>query len=212
MRMFWWQVNHYYCMHFFRWFSDAGGLAAYFKAYPTVKFINKTITPIRPSSSSATPTIEPPIKQIINTQVIGIVIFFKPIHRFRSVAFVQFYNFAFLIFAFCHHTHIDKNPAPGICLPIIIKFCQNNLVPYNYTIYPNYIGHFSQIEAEEDLEPYEAIVDVQCYELASLFLCTLFVPKCGSAGYASQKYHRSQIRPFCDDLNEIYPIFILFTV
>lgn len=77
---------------------------------------------------------------------------------------------------------IDKNPAPGICLPIIIKFCQNQLVPYNYTIYPNYIGHFSQIEAEEDLEPYEAIVDVQCYELASLFLCTLFVPKCGSAG------------------------------
>lgn len=55
-------------------------------------------------------------------------------------------------------------------------------MPYNYTIYPNYIGHFSQIEAEEDLEPYEAIVDVQCYELASLFLCTLFVPKCGAAG------------------------------
>lgn len=76
----------------------------------------------------------------------------------------------------------DKNPAPGICLPIIVKFCQNHQVPYNYTIYPNYIGHFSQIEAEEDLEPYEAIVDVQCYELASLFLCTLFVPKCGTAG------------------------------
>lgn len=55
-------------------------------------------------------------------------------------------------------------------------------MPYNFTIYPNYIGHFSQIEAEEDLEPYEAIVDVQCYELASLFLCTLFVPKCGTAG------------------------------
>lgn len=77
---------------------------------------------------------------------------------------------------------LEKNPAPGICLPIIVKFCQNQQVSYNYTIYPNYIGHFSQIEAEEDLEPYEAIVDVQCYELASLFLCTLFVPKCGSAG------------------------------
>lgn len=67
-------------------------------------------------------------------------------------------------------------------MPIIVKFCQNHQVPYNFTIYPNYIGHFSQIEAEEDLEPYEAIVDVQCYELASLFLCTLFVPKCGTAG------------------------------
>lgn len=55
-------------------------------------------------------------------------------------------------------------------------------MPYNYTIYPNYIGHFSQIEAEEDLEAYDALVDVKCYELASLFLCTLFVPKCGSSG------------------------------
>lgn len=76
----------------------------------------------------------------------------------------------------------DKNPAPGICLPIIVKFCQNQQVPYNYTVYPNYIGHFSQLEAEEDLEAYDALVDVKCYELASLFLCTLFVPKCGKQG------------------------------
>ncbi|XP_055306717.1 uncharacterized protein LOC129571008, partial [Sitodiplosis mosellana] len=124
----------------------AGGLAAYFKAYPTVKFINKTIiTPQRPAPSAVTPIKETPKKQLITGQ-------------------------------------FDKNPAPGICLPIIVKFCQIHQVPYNYTIYPNYIGHFSQIEAEEDLEPYEAIVDVQCYELASLFLCTLFVPKCGTAG------------------------------
>lgn len=90
--------------------------------------------------------------------------------------------FIFFFFLLFHCNQPDKNPAPGICLPIIVKFCQNHQVPYNYTIYPNYIGHFSQIEAEEDLEPYEAIVDVQCYELASLFLCTLFVPKCGTAG------------------------------
>lgn len=90
--------------------------------------------------------------------------------------------FILLVVCFNVYSVIDKNPAPGICLPIIVKFCQNHHVPYNYTIYPNYIGHFSQIEAEEDLEPYEAIVDVQCYELASLFLCTLFVPKCGAAG------------------------------
>lgn len=55
-------------------------------------------------------------------------------------------------------------------------------MPYNYTVYPNYIGHFSQLEAEEDLEAYDALVDVKCYELASLFLCTLFVPKCGKQG------------------------------
>lgn len=29
--------------HVFHYFSTKGGLAAYFKAYPTVKFVNKTI-------------------------------------------------------------------------------------------------------------------------------------------------------------------------
>lgn len=96
--------------------------------------------------------------------------------------FPFFIYIIFILYHFSKFFSTDKNPAPGICLPIIVKFCQNHQVPYNFTIYPNYIGHFSQIEAEEDLEPYEAIVDVQCYELASLFLCTLFVPKCGTAG------------------------------
>jgi len=34
----------------------------------------------------------------------------------------------------------------------------------------------------QDLEAYNAIVDVRCYELAALFLCSIFVPKCGPAG------------------------------
>lgn len=55
-------------------------------------------------------------------------------------------------------------------------------MPYNYTIYPNYIGHFSQLEAELELDAYDALVDVKCYELVTLFLCSLFVPKCGSTG------------------------------
>lgn len=40
------------------------------------------------------------------------------------------------------------NPAPGVCLPIIVKFCQQQNVPYNFTIYPNYIGNFGQHEAQ----------------------------------------------------------------
>lgn len=40
------------------------------------------------------------------------------------------------------------NPAPGVCLPIIVKFCQQQNVPYNFTVYPNYIGNFGQIEAQ----------------------------------------------------------------
>ncbi|XP_037953318.1 uncharacterized protein LOC119683609 isoform X2 [Teleopsis dalmanni] len=109
----------------------AGGLAAYFNAYPTIKFVNKTI---------------------INT-----------IHVEEVSSF-------------------GKNPAPGTCLPIIVKFCQGPQIPYNYTVFPNYIGHFGQLETQVDLDPYEALVDVRCYELVSLYLCTLFVPKCGSTG------------------------------
>ncbi|KAL4705621.1 hypothetical protein ACJJTC_018743 [Scirpophaga incertulas] len=35
----------------------------------------------------------------------------------------------------------------------------------------------------EDLEIYDAVVDVRCYELTALFLCSLFVPKCGPLGH-----------------------------
>ncbi|PSN50388.1 hypothetical protein C0J52_17035, partial [Blattella germanica] len=33
-----------------------------------------------------------------------------------------------------------------------------------------------------ELEVYDAVVDVRCYELAALFLCSVFVPKCGPTG------------------------------
>lgn len=44
------------------------------------------------------------------------------------------------------------------------------------------MGHFGQRDAQVELEVYEAVVDVRCYELAALFLCSVFVPKCGSEG------------------------------
>ncbi|XP_015120574.1 atrial natriuretic peptide-converting enzyme [Diachasma alloeum] len=75
-----------------------------------------------------------------------------------------------------------KNPAPGICLPVIVTFCLNHKVPYNFTVFPNYMGNFGQRDAQHELENYEAVVDVRCYELAALFLCNVFVPKCGSRG------------------------------
>ncbi|XP_055528034.1 uncharacterized protein LOC129720570 isoform X2 [Wyeomyia smithii] len=76
----------------------------------------------------------------------------------------------------------DRNPAPGVCLPVIVKFCQQHKIPYNYTVFPNYIGHFGQPEAQMEIDLFEALVDVQCYELVPLFLCSLFVPKCGISG------------------------------
>lgn len=77
---------------------------------------------------------------------------------------------------------INPNPQPGICLPIIVRFCQNHKVPYNFTVFPNYIGHFGQLESQVELEQFDALVDVQCFELVPLYLCSLFVPKCSSNG------------------------------
>ncbi|GLG95409.1 Frizzled [Gryllus bimaculatus] len=75
-----------------------------------------------------------------------------------------------------------ENPAPGICLPVIVSFCHYHRVPYNFTMFPNFMGHFTQRDAQQELEVYDAVVDVRCYELAALFLCTVFVPKCGPQG------------------------------
>lgn len=77
---------------------------------------------------------------------------------------------------------MNLNPAPGVCLIVIVNFCHENKIPYNYTVFPNYMGHFGQREAESELEGYDAVVDVRCYELAALFLCSVFVPKCGPGG------------------------------
>ncbi|XP_076228713.1 uncharacterized protein LOC116431886 isoform X2 [Nomia melanderi] len=76
----------------------------------------------------------------------------------------------------------EKNPAPGVCLPIIVTFCKYHKIPYNFTVFPNYLGDCGQRDAQRELEHYDSVIDVRCYELAALFLCSVFVPKCGSQG------------------------------
>lgn len=39
-------------------------------------------------------------------------------------------------------------------------------------------------DSKQELEAYEALVDVQCYDEIALFLCSIFAPKCGSTGQA----------------------------
>lgn len=38
------------------------------------------------------------------------------------------------------------------------------------------------MEAQAELDNFDALVDVNCYELVPLFLCSLFVPKCSLIG------------------------------
>lgn len=90
----------------------SGGLAAYFNAYPRVKYLNKTY--VLPPATLQTPPPSLLLSPTSETSVQSGVV----------------------------------NPAPGVCLPIIVKFCQLQNVPYNFTIYPNYIGNFGQLEAQ----------------------------------------------------------------
>ncbi|XP_076280974.1 uncharacterized protein LOC143209360 [Lasioglossum baleicum] len=76
----------------------------------------------------------------------------------------------------------EKNPMPGVCLPIIVTFCKYHKIPYNFTVFPNYMGACGQRDAQHELELYDTVIVVKCYELAALFLCSVFVPKCGSRG------------------------------
>ncbi|KAJ8670591.1 hypothetical protein QAD02_001850 [Eretmocerus hayati] len=118
----------------------AGGLAAYFKKYPTT-----AIKVIRENKTGPTS--------------IGVS------NPLDAITIVE-----------------SDNPAPGICLQVIISFCLNHKIPYNYTVFPNYMGNFGQRDAQHELEMYDAVIDVRCYELAALFLCSVFVPKCGPKG------------------------------
>uniref|UniRef100_A0AAG5DCH2 Scavenger receptor class A n=1 Tax=Anopheles atroparvus TaxID=41427 RepID=A0AAG5DCH2_ANOAO len=147
----------------------AGGLAAYFNAYPTIKFVNQTIT--RTSVSAGTTAsggagTSSGSSSSASSSSAGAP---SGVPGRTSLDLAGGYRG-------------DRNPAPGVCLPVIVKFCQQHRVPYNYTVFPNYIGHFGQPEAQNEIDLFEALVDVQCYELVPLFLCSLFVPKCGNSG------------------------------
>uniref|UniRef100_A0A182T1G4 FZ domain-containing protein n=1 Tax=Anopheles maculatus TaxID=74869 RepID=A0A182T1G4_9DIPT len=149
----------------------AGGLAAYFNAYPTIKFVNQTITrtAIPPPSPGGVVPAGPGVASPVPSSGSATPAASGTPGRTTALDLAGGYRG-------------DRNPAPGVCLPVIVKFCQQHRVPYNYTVFPNYIGHFGQPEAQIEIDLFEALVDVQCYELVPLFLCSLFVPKCGNSG------------------------------
>ena len=64
-------------------------------------------------------------------------------------------------------------------------------------MFPNFMGNFGQREAQHELELYDAVVDVRCYELAALFLCTVFVPKCGPGGNLIRPCRSLCFRKYC---------------
>lgn len=53
-----------------------------------------------------------------------------------------------------------------------------SVAPYSTTILPNQFTHARQPQIERSLQRYEPIVDIRCYALMPLFLCSIFAPKC----------------------------------
>lgn len=113
----------------------AGGLAAYFNAYPTIKFVNQTIT------RTAVPASQPGSSAVGGGGAVSSV---PASGSGQSAAGSPGRTALDVAGGF----RGDRNPAPGVCLPVIVKFCQQHRVPYNYTVFPNYIGHFGQPEAQ----------------------------------------------------------------
>nr|KAF6430983.1 corin, serine peptidase [Rousettus aegyptiacus] len=64
------------------------------------------------------------------------------------------------------------------CEPITLELCMN--LPYDYTYYPNYLGHRTQKEASISWESslFPALVQTNCYKYLMFFACTILVPKC----------------------------------
>ncbi|XP_028821861.1 atrial natriuretic peptide-converting enzyme-like isoform X2 [Denticeps clupeoides] len=64
------------------------------------------------------------------------------------------------------------------CEPISLELCMN--LPYNSTIFPNFLGHRSQQESSVSWEAnlFPALVQTNCYRFLMFFACTLLVPMC----------------------------------
>ena len=62
------------------------------------------------------------------------------------------------------------------CEPLDIPFC--NGLPYNTTVFPNTIGHDTQMEAELDVNQYSPLAIVGCSRDLVLFVCSVYAPNC----------------------------------
>ncbi|XP_072190981.1 atrial natriuretic peptide-converting enzyme isoform X2 [Excalfactoria chinensis] len=78
----------------------------------------------------------------------------------------------------CKDGSDEENCSESQCEPITLELCMN--LPYNYTSYPNYLGHRTQKEASVSWESslFPALVQTNCYKYLMFFACTILVPKC----------------------------------
>ncbi|XP_074085604.1 atrial natriuretic peptide-converting enzyme isoform X2 [Macrotis lagotis] len=84
------------------------------------------------------------------------------------------------------------------CEPITLELCLN--LPYNYTSFPNYLGHRTQKEASISWESslFPALVQTNCYKYLMFFACTILVPKCDQ----QTNQHIPPCRTLCEHSKE----------
>lgn len=63
------------------------------------------------------------------------------------------------------------------CQKIDLLFCAQ-VLPYNWTSYPNLVGHCNSTSVIESLIEFRQIIDAECYPLAREFICRILQPEC----------------------------------
>ncbi|KAL5275442.1 hypothetical protein ACFFRR_001360 [Megaselia abdita] len=72
-------------------------------------------------------------------------------------------------------------PPPRKCENLKLPYCR--AIGYNVTTYPNFLGHTSFEDVQDDVIAFREIVDSECFREAFDFVCRLLQPPCESRGY-----------------------------
>nr|XP_058943268.1 low-density lipoprotein receptor-related protein 2-like [Pocillopora verrucosa] len=88
-------------------------------------------------------------------------------------------------------TTISPATKQDSCEPLTIPLCRS--MPYNNTIFPNFLNHTTQDEAALYVHQFYPLVKVGCSEHISLFLCAVYAPVCSVLGSAVPP-----CRPLCN--------------
>lgn len=82
------------------------------------------------------------------------------------------------------------------CTGIQVKYCGN--MNYNWTSYPNVLGHENFEQLQEDFISFRELVDAECHRLAYEFVCQVLQPPC-KKGDGFEDEMVLPCRSFCRD-------------
>ncbi|XP_069034604.1 atrial natriuretic peptide-converting enzyme-like [Embiotoca jacksoni] len=69
-------------------------------------------------------------------------------------------------------------PTQTTCQTITVPLCKG--LPYTETLLPNVLGHKTQEEASQNIQPFSTLMTMECSSHLKPFLCSVHTPKCVS--------------------------------